>query len=397
MDPARLTTSSDSAPPVASAHALRFTDDLLRPFVIGTVSLITLVQLIMRPPTALPELTWTLVALTIAASIASLFPWTRLPGSAQVGLAVGFIALAALLFPLSRDTAAPAFAFVASSVAGEKLTSRTTAFTVAATGAAISLLATLALQTLSLVPTQSEWWLALAVWLPVYIGTSRRDRANALSAAELAAAESERAATSEARAAALDERSRIAREIHDVLGHSLSSIAMQLDMADALHLAGQDDAANQAVLRARTFATAGMGETRRAIQALREGILPLAETLAQLADSTGASFRVRGEPAAIPVEASQALIRTAQEAITNASRYAPGARVEVVLEIQDRIVKLSVIDSGAAAGTRRTDVSGSGMGLVGMRERASLLGGSLRAGPSDPPSTGWTVEMELPR
>ncbi|WAL68597.1 hypothetical protein ORV05_12735 [Amycolatopsis cynarae] len=92
---------------------------------------------------------------------------------------------------------------------------------------------------------------------------------------------------------------------------------------------------------------------------------------------------------------AQAVIRTAQEAITNAHRHAPGAKVSLLLEYQDQLVRLTVTDTGAPAAHRNE--SGSGMGLVGMRERASLLDGTLHAGPLEPPARGWAVRLELPR
>jgi len=385
-------------------RAPRFTDELIRPFVLTTASVVTLVQLVEQSPSVLTGLTWGLVAVVVAVAITTVFPLRRLSDQGWAALVSGFAVSGGLVFALAPSTAAVSFVFMASAIAGEKLASRQAAFAVAGIGTAVSAAATWAAETMLHVPEGSPWWLSLTVGLPVYMGIARRERADTLAAAELAAVQSKRAAASEAREAALEERGRIAREIHDVLGHSLSGIAMQLDMADALHTEGRDKETNEAMGRARALAVSGVGETRRAIHALREDTLPLAESVANLAESNSAGFEVRGKPGDVRVEAAQAVIRAAQEAITNAYRHAPGAEVRLLLEYGERIIRLTVTDTGAPApgGTGpgavgRQESPGNGMGLVGMRERASLLDGTLRAGPTGPPGHGWTVGLELPR
>ncbi|MCO5973797.1 sensor histidine kinase [Actinoallomurus soli] len=384
----------DDAPTGAPA---RFADELIRPFVIGTLSVLTLIQLAERPPDRLPWLTWSLVVVTITAGLASsVLPWRPLTPRTRITLVSVFMAAGAMAFPLAKDTAAPALVFLASVTAGEKLDSRRVAFTVVGAGTALATTVNQLAGALHL-SYESPWWLSLIVGLPLYIGLARRERADALAAADLAARQSRRAAASEAREAALEERGRIAREIHDVLGHALSGIAVQLDMADALHAGGRDRDANEAVRRARALAVSGIGETRRAIHALREDTLPLPETIARIAHGSTAGFEIQGEPGEVRVEVAQAVIRTAQEAITNAHRHAPGGEVNLLLAYTDRLVRLTVTDTGTAEPDARPNHTGSGMGLVGMRERASLLGGTLYAGPAEPPAPGWTVRLELPR
>ena len=273
-----------------------------------------------------------------------------------------------------------AMVFIASARAGERLPRRGTALALAAAGSVVALATTLLMWAVDADVKQTPWWVALATWIPVYMGISRRDRAAALVSAQTAAA--------------LGERSRIAREIHDVLGHSLSGIAMQLDLADALHAGNRDDEANAAVRRARAMAVSGIAETRRAVHALRDGTLPLAETLARMAEDGSASFHAEGTDAELPVETSQAVIRAAQEALTNAHRYARGGDVAVSLRIDNDLVRLTVTDTGPVNPGHEPG-PGGGMGLVGMRERAALLGGTLSAGPR--PDRGWEVRLELPR
>ncbi|MDN3357762.1 histidine kinase [Actinomadura sp. DC4] len=372
----------------------RFADELIRPLVIGAVLVVSLIQFVERPPDLFA---WGLAVVTIAAGAAcSYVPWRHLPDVVQITLVSVFMAGGAMLFPFAHDTAAMALVFLASVTAGEKLASRRAAFAIVGAGMAVTAAATWGATAVLHVPYDSSWWTPVVVGLPVYIGLARRERADALAASDLAARQSRRAAASEAREATLEERGRIAREIHDVLGHALSSVAVQLDMADALHGEGRDQDANEAVRRARALAVSGIGETRRAIHALREDTLPLSETIAGIAYGSAAGFEVAGEPDEVRVEVAQAVIRTAQEAITNAHRHAPGAEVNLLLAYTDRQVRLTVTDTGTAE-PGAPDHSGGGMGLVGMRERAGLLGGALYAGPAEPPASGWIVRLELPR
>jgi signal transduction histidine kinase len=349
---------------------MRFTDQLIRPLATLVLAAITVVHLAERPP-HLPELTWTLTAVVIAAAVACVFVLDRLPQPGQVALVTLFVVASAPLFALAPDTAAVVFVFLATSTAGRQLGSRRISVALAVTGSLLTTVSAWLAEALG-VPDVPRWWLCLTAGLPVFFGLIRRERA---AAAEYAAA--------------LEERGRIAREIHDVVGHSLSGIAVQLDMADALHAAGKSDEANEAVRRARALAVSGLKETRRAVHALREDPKPLPETLARLAESHGASFHVNGV-GSVRVEIAQAVIRAAQEALTNAHKHAPGADVELLLEYEPLVVRLTVSDSGSAGNGQ----PGGGMGLVGMRERAALLGGKLFAGQEGP---GWTVRMELPR
>lgn len=348
----------------------RFSDELFRPLFTLVLAVITVIHLVERPP-VLPEPTWTLTAVVIAAAVASVFVLDRLPGRWQIALVTVFVVTSAPLFALAPDTAGVGFVFLATSTAGRRLESRHAAAALAVTGSLLAGASTWLAEVADL-PDAPPWWLCLTAGLPVFFGLIRRERA---AAAQYAAA--------------LEERGRIAREIHDVVGHSLSGIAVQLDMADALHAAGKPDEANEAVRRARALAVSGLKETRRAVHALQHDVLPLPEALARLAEGHGASFRVAGEAGPVGVEIAQAVTRAAQEALTNAHKHAPGADVDLLLEYEPSVIRLTVTDNGATA-----PHPSSGMGLAGMRERAALLGGTLFAGQEGP---GWTVRMELPR
>ncbi|MGF1238887.1 sensor histidine kinase [Streptomyces sp. 2-6] len=204
----------------------------------------------------------------------------------------------------------------------------------------------------------------------------------------------ERAArAAEAESAALAERARIAREIHDVLAHSLSAQLVHLEAARLLIERDADrDQILQRVVAARGMARDGLAETRQALSALRGELTPLEEFLSDLVGADdGAEVTVSGERRPLPAEASQAVRRVAQEALTNVRKHAAGAKVRVRLDYGEHQVVLDVRDSGGSPG--ELTGAGGGYGLLGMRERAELLGGSLEAGPRE---EGFAVTLKVP-
>ncbi|MGW1128153.1 sensor histidine kinase [Streptomyces sp. NPDC002526] len=208
----------------------------------------------------------------------------------------------------------------------------------------------------------------------------------------------ERAArAAEAERAALDERSRIAREIHDVLAHSLSAQLVHLEAARLLierEPAGEfRDQVLQRVVAARSMAREGLSETRQALSALRGEVSPVEDFLRQLVTAEPAEVRVEGARRTLTAQASQTVRRVAQEALTNVRKHAPGARVQLRLEYQPDFVVLEVKDSGGRSPEGDLAASGSGYGLLGMRERAELLGGTLEAGPGE---EGFVVSLRVP-
>jgi signal transduction histidine kinase len=205
------------------------------------------------------------------------------------------------------------------------------------------------------------------------------------------------------RADLLDERARIAREIHDVLAHSLGALGIQIQAARSV-LHNDADQAGELLAAAQQMAAEGLVETRRAVHALRADTLPLDEELALVTDAHAQRYHVPvgydtgGLPAALPPEATLALLRITQEALVNAAKHAAGQPVAVRLYYGDADVRLTVrndLPPGAAAG--RPAGAGSvngGYGLTGMHERLRLLNGTLEAGPRD---HQWVVTAELPR
>ncbi|MEV0259775.1 histidine kinase [Streptomyces sp. NPDC050617] len=208
----------------------------------------------------------------------------------------------------------------------------------------------------------------------------------------------ERAArAAEAESAALAERARIAREIHDVLAHSLSAQLVHLEAARLLIERGEsDERILERVVLARGMAREGLAETRQALSALRGEMAQVGDFLREVADSQGAAVEVTGEPRQLPAEAGLAVRRVAQEALTNVRKHAPGAPVRVRFAYLDGEVELEVRDGGARRAAGGLASTGSGYGLLGMRERAELLGGTLEAGPAGPGQEGFVVRLRVP-
>jgi signal transduction histidine kinase len=195
----------------------------------------------------------------------------------------------------------------------------------------------------------------------------------------------------------LAERSRIAREIHDILAHSLSAQLVHLEGVRLLMVSGRMDEALDRVERARGLARSGLEETRRALATLRGDIPPMDVVLRELAEEhrvladVPCQVMITGEPHELAAKAGLAVIRTAQEALTNVRKHAPGAAVTIALRYMDGWCELEVTDEGGRPGPLAA--SGAGYGLVGMRERAELIGGTLDAGPA---GEGFAVLLRVP-
>jgi signal transduction histidine kinase len=190
------------------------------------------------------------------------------------------------------------------------------------------------------------------------------------------------------RADLLDERTRIAREIHDVLAHSLGALGIQIQAARAV-LTDQGDIgrASELLATAQRMAADGLVETRRAVHALREAPLVLETELAQASETHGQRHQV-----------TTALLRVAQESLVNAAKHAAGHPVAVHLDYSDAEVRLT-ISNDLAPGADADQLAGlstvnGGYGLTGMRERLRLLNGTLQAGRCD---NRWVVTAGLPR
>lgn len=207
-----------------------------------------------------------------------------------------------------------------------------------------------------------------------------------------------------ARQAVLEERSRIARELHDVVAHHMSMIAIQAEAAP-YKIPGLPDEALRTFTAIRGASTRALTEMRRVIGLLRDDGdaaerlpqpgLDLLDDLVAGARDAGMIVRtvVTGTPRDLPAGVDVSAYRIVQEALSNAGRHAPGAAVTVTLAYDARALRIRVADDGVVTG-EPGDPGNGGHGLVGMRERVAMLGGTLHAGPAD--EGGFAVTAELP-
>jgi len=202
--------------------------------------------------------------------------------------------------------------------------------------------------------------------------------------------------------AAADERQRIAREIHDVVAHSLAVTMLHLTGARlALHRDPKE--AEEALLEAERLGRESLAEIRRTVGLLApEGTgtgtpMPTAADIPQLVREFGAAgldvdFELAGDPHSLTPATGLGLYRVAQESLSNVVRHAPGTHTTMSLCVADEMVSLRV--RNRLATSTRVEGSDGGLGVRGMQERVTLLGGELRAGPD---GDSWCVDVELPR
>ncbi len=247
------------------------------------------------------------------------------------------------------------------------------------------------------------WAVLLALWMrSVMQESQKRQRLiEELEAARQSLAQAER------QAGVLQERQRLAREIHDTLAQDFTSIVLHLEAADAALPVGAEPVRTH-VGRARETARAGLAEARRLVLALRpepleDASLPeaLRRVTAHWAAETGmsADLAVTGEPAALHPEAEVTLLRAVQEALTNVRKHARAHQVNVTLSYMGDQVTLDIHDDGvgfdpAAARDGIACPAVPGIGLAAMAERAAQLGGAVTV--ESAPGRGTTVAVSLP-
>jgi signal transduction histidine kinase len=192
------------------------------------------------------------------------------------------------------------------------------------------------------------------------------------------------------------ERNRLAREIHDNLGQTLTIVNVQLEAAKAV-MDSDPDRAWDAIDKGQEMAKKGLTDVRESVAALRESPLSnrtLREAIASLVEESQSSgivseFKVSGEARALENKVALALYRAAQEGLTNVRRHARASRVDVLLDFQPGEVRLEVRDNGVGA----TETAG-GFGLLGIRERMHLLGGRLEIHTG--PGQGFRLTASVP-
>ena len=239
------------------------------------------------------------------------------------------------------------------------------------------------------------------------IAMTRREYLVRAEQAERTLAETRRAREAETQAAALAERARIARDIHDVLAHSLAAVSVNLQAAEGLLASDTLPADNpelakavECIDRAGTLTREGLAAARRAILALREDAAPLPDQLASLARQHQAAgdatvdFAVTGPPRPLSEQVSEVAFRTAQEGLTNARKHAPGQPVTLGLGFEPGRLTVTVANPLPLPGVHRPlAATGAGAGLAGLKERAALVGGTLEAGPAD---GTWRIDLTIP-
>jgi signal transduction histidine kinase len=229
---------------------------------------------------------------------------------------------------------------------------------------------------------------------------ARQQRLRATTLEELAA-HLEREREERARTAVAEERTRIARELHDEIAHAMSVIAVQADAAEGA-LARDPALVERPLLAIRETAREALGDMRRVLGALRgdehvelapdPGLARLEPLLEQTrAAGLEVALEIDGDPQPLPPSVDHAAYRVLQEGLTNVRRHSGARRVQVVLRYGRDAVDVEVVDDGA--GARAGGGGGTGRGLAGIRERVALLGGELVAAPQ---AHGFALRVTLP-
>lgn len=234
-----------------------------------------------------------------------------------------------------------------------------------------------------------------AIVTGMVLGYGRRQSTEKTEQAILMQVEKDKAQVERDRAELLAERNHLARELHDVLAHTLAALSLQLEAFDTV--VGSDPSASAQIRdqleKTKTLVHEGLDEARGAVQALRENAVPLEEQLAKLSSDHHAAFAVKGTPRLLSPQMSLGLYRATQEALTNVVKHAPGAPTTVELSYTARDVSLRVENGAGSGGLHELAGSGGGFGLQGIRERLTMLGGQVEAGPC---GSGWRIAAVVP-
>lgn len=203
--------------------------------------------------------------------------------------------------------------------------------------------------------------------------------------------------------AAFHERNRLAREIHDGLGHYLTTINIQIKAASVL-LVKDVQLAERSLGKAQVLCQDALNEVRRSVATLRGGqylnrpLIDLIEELAAESRVSGlvANLEILGEPRSLISQIELALYRAAQEGLTNVSKHSLASKVDLRLEFGSGLTRLTICDNGVGSSTSQIDIGdeNGGFGLFGLRERIQLLGGLFEIQTS--PQHGFKLIVEVP-
>jgi signal transduction histidine kinase len=250
-------------------------------------------------------------------------------------------------------------------------------------------------------PIGDYLWSAITFTIAWILGFALGGRLRETDTARRLAEEAEAEREEQARLAVAEERARIARELHDVVGHSVSVMTVQASAVRRL-LEDDQEKEREALLVVEQTGREALAEMRRMVGVLRrpdeapalapQPSLEHIEKLVAHTRETGlpVDLRIQGTPTELPAGVDTTAYRIVQEALTNAAKHARASRAEVVVRYADDTVELTVTDDGRGGG----DGGGSGHGLVGMRERVSVYGGELEAGPQA--GGGFRLRATLP-
>jgi signal transduction histidine kinase len=385
------TTDLDGAPVDAATYRW------MRPLVVFAVGFVvtTAFQTYPAPGAHGQHLAVSVALVVFAAGTIAIVRLPQAPANVQLFLLIGVVLSAAALVGLQPNGPGFLGVFPAVSAAALRLPARSGAAVVGIAGAAMAV----AWASGGHHPVAGVVLNELGVAAFFLVATMARRLREANEEARRLIVELEETRAAQAQAAALGERQRLAREMHDVLAHSLSGLVLNLEGARLLAERGEaDPKVADAIGRAHRLAKTGLEEARRAIGMLRDDALPgpqrLAELAAEFEGDSGAvcAFAVTGDERELDTDGRLTLYRVAQEALTNIRKHTCPDRVEVRLAYEPAGTRLTIEDFKAADG-RPAPGGGTGYGLTGMRERAELLGGTLTAGPT---AQGFRVELWVP-
>ncbi|MFT4233683.1 MAG: histidine kinase [Microbacterium sp.] len=346
------------------------------------------------PPSTI---SFTLALVAIAAWACAILLPSRMRRTQRVVLLVMVVAAASTVWGTSGLMIAPVIAGLIQIVGWEQ--SAAVGYLAAALAAVIIGIAGIGAVTADDLALPSLLAVEAGVAIALLVGSNRRQARARDAAAREAEVQAAMAHEEQAKASALAVRHGLARDMHDVLAHSLGGLVIQLDAAEAQLESGQTDAALARLHDAREMAAIGLADARRAVDALRAdpaaGSVSGEQLVASIVDLVEAHRRLggdvelapHGEPRPLSADAAAALRRVTQESLSNARKHAPGTPVAIRLSWSAHRVELTIRNPLARTVTPTSAAlaeSGAGHGLVGIRERfAALPGGEATMGEVD--------------